>query len=92
MTDIIKGETVIVRQKYNLFDNEMANQEGIYIKTSDVTGKHLVYFPQVEEWGELEEIERKHPGKVEEKNVDIVGRIRTLEYTADEKLRKEKES
>tara|TARA_Y100000004_G_C8901888_1_gene406779 strand:+ start:245 stop:523 length:279 start_codon:yes stop_codon:yes gene_type:complete len=92
MGDIVKGETVIVRQEYNLFDNEMINQEGIYVKTSPVTGKHLVYFPQVEEWGELEEVERKHPGEVEEKNVDIVGRIRTLEYTADEKLRKEKET
>ena len=89
---LIKGETVIVRQEYNLFDNQMEGRSGLYIKTDELTGKHLVYFPQVGEWGEIEEIERINPGVVATENVDLVSRIRTLEYTADEKLRKEMES
>ena len=89
---LIKGETVIVKQDYNLFDNEMRGQNGLYIKTDNLTGKHLIYFPQIGEWGEIEEIERISPGVVATENVDLVGRIRTLEYTADEKLRKEMES
>ena len=89
---LIKGETVIVKQDYNLFDNEMRGQSGLYIKTDNLTGKHLIYFPQIGEWGEIEEIERISPGVVATENVDLVGRIRTLEYTADEKLRKEMES
>ncbi len=89
---MIKGETVIVRQDYDLFDNQMNGQSGIYLKTDKQTGKHLIYFPQVQEFGEIVEIERINEGVVEERNKDIVSRIRTLEYNADEKLRLEMEN
>ena len=89
---MIKGETVIVRQDYDLFDNQMNGQSGIYLKTNKQTGKHLIYFPQVQEFGEIMEVERVNEGVVEERNKDIVSRIRTLEYNADEKLRLEMEN
>lgn len=88
---LIKGETIIVRQEYNLFDNQMLDQQGLYIKTNETTGKHLIYFPQIEEWGELDDIERVEEGVVQEKNKNLISRIRTLEYNADEKLRKQME-
>lgn len=90
--EMVKGETVIVKQEYNLFDNQMEGQSGIFVKTDKNTGKHLIYFPQVEEWGEIEEIERVNAGVIENHNKDIVSRIRTLEHTADAKLREELEN
>lgn len=90
--EMVKGETVIIKQEYNLFDNQMEGQSGIFVKTDKNTGKHLIYFPQVEEWGEIEEIERVNAGVIENHNKDIVSRIRTLEYTADAKLREELEN
>lgn len=90
--EMVKGETVIIKQEYNLFDNQMEGQSGIFVKTDKNTGKHLIYFPQVEEWGEIEEIERVNAGVVEDHNKNIVSRIRTLEYNADERLRLEMES
>lgn len=89
---MVKGETVLVIQEYDLFDNQMKGETGIYLKTDLSTGKHLIYFPQVGEFGELLEIERINEGVVEEHNKDIVSRIRTLEYNADEKLRLELEN
>ena len=89
---MVKGETVLVLQEYDLFDNQMKGQCGIYLKTSKDTGKHLIYFPQVQEFGEIKEIERVNAGVIEDHNKDIVSRIRTLEYNADEKLRLEMEN
>lgn len=89
---MVKGETVIVRQEYDLFENQMNGQIGIYLKTNESTGKHLIYFPQIEEFGEIENVERVNEGVIEEHNVGIVSRIRTLEYNADEKLRLEMEA
>lgn len=91
MTPLIKGEAVIARQKYNLFDNEVEGTVGIYIKTDNVSGKHLIYFPEVGDWGELEQIERISPGVVDSRNKEFVSRVQTLEYTADKKLKEEKE-
>ena len=51
--DLVKGETVVIRQEYDLFDNQMEGREGLYIKTDNTTGKHLIYFPQIGEWGEF---------------------------------------
>lgn len=91
MTPLIKGEAVIARQKYNLFDNEVEGTVGIYIKTDNVSGKHLIYFPEVGDWGELDQIERISPGVVDSRNEEFVSRVQTLRYTADEKLKEEKE-
>ena len=41
--EMVKGETVIVKQEYNLFDNQMEGQSGIFVKTDKNTGKHLIY-------------------------------------------------
>ena len=85
--DLIKGETVIIRQEYDLFDNQMEGREGLYIKTDKTTGKHLIYFPQIGEWGEVDNVERIEERVIQEKNKNLVSRIKTLEYNADEKLR-----
>lgn len=90
--EMVKGETVIIRQEYDLFDNQMNGQRGIYLKTNEETGKHLIYFPQVQEFGEIKEIERVNQGVIEEHHKNIVSRIVTLEYNADEKLRLELEN
>lgn len=90
--EMVKGETVIIRQEYDLFDNQMKGQRGVYLKTNEETGKHLIYFPQIQEFGEIKEIERVNQGVIEEHHKNIVSRIVTLEYNADEKLRLELES
>lgn len=90
--EMVKGETVIVRQEYDLFDNQMKGQRGIYLKTNEETGKHLIYFPQVQEFGEIKDIERVNQGVIEEHHKNIVSRIVTLEYNADQKLKLELEN
>lgn len=87
VSEILRGETVIVRQSYNLFENELDGEEGVYIRTNEETGKHLVYFPQFEEWGEPKEVERKNPGIVTQENQEFIERVRQLEFKADEKQR-----
>jgi len=87
MSDMVKGEAVIIRQEYDIFDNLMEGAKGIYIKTDEDTGKHLIYFPQIGEWGEVAKIERVSPGFVPAENEKFVSRVTPLKYTADEKQR-----
>ena len=39
----------------------------------------------------MEQIERISPGVVDSRNEEFVNRVQTLEYTADKKLKEEKE-
>ena len=48
-----KGEEIKCVVDYNLFDNQIQDMIGLYIKTDAHTGKHLIYFKEIEEWAEL---------------------------------------
>ena len=78
-----KGEEVRVLVDYDLFDQNVKDEIGIYVKTSEATGKHLVYFSINEEWGEFtdDQIERLKPGKVPKKNKEWSSNIRTMTVT-----------
>ena len=67
MSEMVLGEAVIVKQEYNLFDNEVENEEGIFVRVDSTTNKSLVYFPQFKEWAEIEHLERVEEGVVPEK-------------------------
>jgi len=78
-----KGEEVRVLIDYDLFDFNVKDEVGIYIKTSEETGKHLVYFSANEEWAEFtdEQIKRLKPGKVSKKNKEWSSNVRTMTVT-----------
>jgi hypothetical protein len=79
--EIVKGESVIARQEYNLFGTDVNGTEGIYCETNERTGRALIYFPELGEYGELLEFERVNPGVVPERNEDFINRTSKLEFT-----------
>lgn len=81
MEEIVKGESVIARQDYNLFGTNVNGKEGIYCSTNEQTGRILVFFPELEEYGELLEYERVNPGVVSERNKAFIDRTGRLEFT-----------
>tara|TARA_B100000963_G_scaffold344298_1_gene347016 strand:- start:377 stop:628 length:252 start_codon:yes stop_codon:yes gene_type:complete len=78
-----KGEEVRVLVDYDLFDQNVKDEIGVYIKTSKVNGKHLTYFPINQEWAELtdEQIERIHPDYVTIENKRFVSLVKTMVVT-----------
>ena len=68
---------------YDLFGTNVKDNLGVYLKTDQVTNKHLVYFLEIEEWGEFkdEEVERTDPGEVLPVNKELVSRIVTMKTT-----------
>ncbi len=78
-----KGEEVKCIVDYNLFDNQIKNMIGLYIKTDSVTKKHLIYFKDLEEWAELldEQIELVNDNFVSIENQKIAERIQELRVT-----------
>lgn len=71
---------------YDLFGTNAKDKIGIYLKTNQVTNKHLVYFlemGEMGEWGEFKdkEVKRTDPGKVSPANEEIVSRIVTMKIT-----------
>ena len=78
-----KGEEVRVLVDYDLFDQNVKDEIGVYVKTSEVNGKHLVYFSIIQEWGEFtdNQIERINPGKVSKTNKEWSSKIRTMTVT-----------
>lgn len=83
MEEITKGEAIIARQDYNLYGTNVNGFEGIYCSTNEQTGRILVYFPELEEYGELLEYERVNPDVVPEKNRDFINRTSRLEFTLE---------
>ena len=83
MSEIIKGESVIARQDYNLFVINVNGKEGIYCETNERTGRALIYFPELEEYGELLEFERVNEGFVPEANKNFINRTAKLEFTLE---------
>jgi predicted Rossmann-fold nucleotide-binding protein len=82
---VIKGEEVRCIVDYNLFDNEIRDMIGMYIRTNPDTNKHLIYFRDIGEWGELldEEIQLVNDGFVSHENKEIAETIRELRITCD---------
>ena len=78
---MIRGQSVEVKVDYDLFGVNVRGTIGIYLKCSP-GGKNLVYFPDVEEWGEFQtEDLAEIPGEVPEKNLDFVSNIKTMKTT-----------
>lgn len=78
-----KGEEVRCIVDYDLFDNQIKNMIGLYIKTDAVTKKHLIYFKDLEEWAELldEQIQLVNDNFVSIENQKITERIQELRVT-----------
>ena len=68
---------------YDVFDTNTKGMTGVYLKTNEETNKHLIYFPSIEEYGELEDkqINRVSPGRVSKKNKEFVSRMITMKTT-----------
>ena len=81
MSDIVKGETVIAREDYDLFGVNVNGFVGIFIRKDEHTGRHLIYFPILEEWGEITDIERVQEGVVSEENKEFADRVGELNYS-----------
>ena len=80
---MIRGEEVMVIADYDLFDLNIKGEKGVYLKTDEGSGKHLVYFPINGEWAELPDssIKRTKPGKVSRKNKKFISFIRKMPVT-----------
>ena len=78
-----RGEELKVTVDYDLFDVNINGETGVYLRTSDTSGKHLVYFSINGEWAELsdQQIERINPGKVTAKNKSFISNIKTMVTT-----------
>jgi|TARA_Y100000114_G_scaffold132407_1_gene131154 hypothetical protein len=81
VSEIIKGEAVIAREDYDLFGVNVNGFLGIFIRKDKHTGKHLIYFPILEEWGEIINIERVQEGVVSEENQKFANRVCELNYS-----------
>jgi len=73
---IIRGEEIRVTQEYDLFDNNLKDHIGIFLK-SGPHGKHLIYFPHLGEWAELKEqiFERLSASHVSKECAEFVSRV-----------------
>jgi hypothetical protein len=78
-----KGEEVILKEDYDLFGHNASDYYGVYISTSKETKKCLVYFPELEEWGEIlrKNLKRVEPGVVSEEARQFVKSVKRMKYT-----------
>lgn len=80
---MIKGEAVRCIEDYELFEcGNINGEEGCYISYSECNGKHIVYFPQCEEWAELreEQIQRiNKDGYIPKKNKIFIKKLSRLD-------------
>ena len=81
--EMVRGELVKVLVDYDLFGTNANGLEGIYLKTSSLSKKCLIYFPSIGEWGELDEgcFERLSPGHVTGQNKNFISLVKKLEYS-----------
>ena len=84
---MIRGEAVRCIDDYELLEcGNINGEEGCYISYSECNDKHMVYFPDCEEWAELktEQFERiNKEGYIPKKNKDFVSLVSRLEYSED---------
>ena len=79
-----RGEAVRCTVDYDLFEVNIKNEEGCFVKADLNTGKSLIWFSCNGEWAELsdEQFELLNkPGHVPARNKEFVDRIKTLEYS-----------
>ena len=76
------GEYLRVLVDYKLYDLNLKDLKGIYVKTLE-NGKHLTYFKENEEWAELSDnqVKRSRPGFVSDKNQRFIDRTKTMVYS-----------
>ena len=78
-----KGEAVRCIEDYELFEcGNINGEEGCYITYSESSGKHIVYFPQCQEWAELAEdqLERVNKeGYIPKKNKQFIRLVKRME-------------
>ena len=80
---MVKGESVVAKEDYDLFGTNVNGLLGIFIRKDEHTGKHLIYFPTLQEWGEITEIERVQEGVVPEENKKFADRVSELNYSME---------
>ena len=80
-----RGEALRVLIDYDLFDVNVNHFVGVYLRTNETTGKHLVYFMDLEEWGEFKDsdVERVKPDHVPDTHEEFVSRVKTLKITCE---------
>ena len=78
-----KGEEVRIKISYDLFGTDVKDDVGIYVSTMGGSGKLLIFFPHVGEWGEFfkQQIKRVNPGSVTKSNREFVSRVKRMKYT-----------
>lgn len=78
-----RGESLKVLIDYDLFGTNVKEEVGVYLKTNQMTNKHLVCFLDTGEWGEFKDewVERVDPDKVPPVNKEFISRVVTLELT-----------
>ena len=83
--EMTRGESVLVVKSYDLFDKDVLDCKGIYIKTDSVSKKHLIYFPVNQEWAEMSDdyIELVDAGVVPEDNQNFIKNVTTLQYSLE---------
>jgi hypothetical protein len=79
-----RGEAIRCIVDYDLFETNINEEEGCYIKFSEANAKHLIWFPCNGEWAELKDCQFElvnKPGYIPSKYRKFVERIKTLEHT-----------
>ena len=78
-----RGEQVVSTIEYDLFENEVKGETGIFLKQDKKSNKCLIYYPQFLEWAEipLEHLDRLDPDFVPVDNLDFVNRITEMKTT-----------
>ena len=79
-----RGEAIKCTVDYDLFDFNIKDEEGCFVKFDKNSQKSLIWFPCNGEWAELSsdqfELVNK-PGYVPLKYRDFISHIKTLEYS-----------
>lgn len=78
-----RGEAVRCIVDYDLFDYNIKDQEGCFVKLDEVSEKCLIWFPCNGEWAELkrDQFSLQNPGQVSPLYQDFIKQIKTLEYS-----------
>jgi|TARA_R110002110_G_scaffold284864_1_gene498927 hypothetical protein len=78
-----RGEALQIKQDYDLFGVNVNSFISVYLKTDATTGKHMVYFLELEEWAEFDDdfIERVEPDHIPAIHKEFIGRVIPLKIT-----------
>lgn len=78
-----RGEELRINIHYDLFGFDVYKKRGIYVSTSEASGKILIYFPKLGDWGEflIDQVKRVEPGVVTQKNAEFIECVKKMEYS-----------